>query len=186
MKKTLILLLVAWILSAATALGEGASSFSEEKTVFTESEFSVQLPQGWVIHEADREMQEAGVFFVASSPDGECTLQIAFSALDGVVADNTELAAQIEEAFGNAEEITRGDIDFTAATLEQDMRLLRPPLTWITRVVHVLFTPADEAHAELCERVFRGLNAWNPKRRTNCTGKKELDVHQAPFSFLRA
>ena len=86
MKKTLILLLVAWILSAATALGEGASSFSEEKTVFTESEFSVQLPQGWVIHEADREMQEAGVFFVASSPDGECTLQIAFSALDGVVA----------------------------------------------------------------------------------------------------
>lgn len=163
MKKTLILLLVAWILSAATALGEGASSFSEEKTVFTESEFSVQLPQGWVIHEADREMQEAGVFFVASSPDGECTLQIAFSALDGVVADNTELAAQIEEAFGNAEEITRGDIDFTAATLEQDMRLLAALDLDHDGLYMFFFTPADEAHAELCERFFSGIERLEPE-----------------------
>ena len=100
MKRFLALVLAMMMLCVGVAVAEETVYPYEGAWVTFEDGFAVYLPADWVEVEVQDEWLEAGIFYVAASPDGARTVQIAWAETE--VTTYEELQAAMATVYPDA------------------------------------------------------------------------------------
>ena len=115
MKKMLALVLALLMMLGACAAAETAAIPYEGGWVQFEEGFEVYLPLDWNVLEVPEVMQEAGIFYIAASPDNARTFQVAWGPLE-VEATIEELQAELVTVYTDATIIETNGIKLMAYT----------------------------------------------------------------------
>ena len=153
MKKILSLVLCLMMLFTGFAFAEEATdempATAEEAYegvwVQFEDGFELYLPAEWVEIEVTEEMLEGGIFYVAASPDGAYTCQLAWTALEAETAIE-DLQAELAVAYPDATLMVVNEIPMIVySDAENDMLAAVAMDAAEPGVYMFCFTPASDA-----------------------------------------